>query len=139
MEVQVDYFHKFKRAEHLKVDVQQKNVLGEVIAECSCKPLTGWYRDGRCNTDISDRGSHTVCCIVTETFLEFARSQGNDLITPMPQFNFPGLKPGDSWCVCAATWLAAVQQGSACPVDLEATNERALEIIPLQLLESYAT
>ena len=119
--------------------MKQKNVLGEHIAECSCKPLTGWYRDGFCNTDSSDRGSHTVCCIVTEAFLEFARSQGNDLITPVPQFNFPGLKPGDSWCVCAATWLSAVQQGAACPVDLEATNERALEIIPLALLESYAT
>jgi len=119
--------------------MQQKNVLGEHIAECSCKPLTGWYRDGFCNTDSSDRGSHTVCCIVTEAFLEFARGQGNDLITPVPQFNFPGLKPGDSWCVCAATWLSAVQQGAACPVDLEATNERALEIIPLALLESYAT
>ena len=119
--------------------MSQKNVIGGPLAECSTDPLTGWYRDGCCNTDVNDRSSHTVCCIVNEKFLEFARSQGNDLITPMPQFNFPGLQPGDSWCVCAGTWLAAVHQGAACPVDLEATNVRALEIIPLELLESYAT
>ena len=116
----------------------QKNVLGQDIGECSCKPMTGWRRDGSCNTDEMDRGSHTVCCILTKEFLEFARMNGNDLITPMPQFNFPGLKPGDSWCVCASTWLEALNQGKACPVDLEATNITALEIIPLQLLEDRA-
>ena len=78
----------------------QNNVLGHEIGECSCKPLTGWYRDGHCNTDDMDRGSHTVCAIVTEDFLQFAKSKGNDLMTPAPHFNFPGLKPGDSWCVC---------------------------------------
>jgi uncharacterized protein len=113
----------------------QKNVLGQEIGECSCKPMTGWYRDGSCKTDERDIGSHTVCCIVTEEFLEFAKIQGNDLITPMPQFDFPGLKPGDSWCVCARTWLDALNQGMACPVDLEATNIKALQIIPLELLE----
>jgi|TARA_B110000914_G_C15357316_1_gene396820 uncharacterized protein (DUF2237 family) len=116
----------------------QKNVLGQDIGECSCKPMTGWYRDGSCKTDEMDRGSHTVCCIVTEEFLEFARSRGNDLITPMPQFDFPGLKPGDSWCVCASTWLESLNEGMACPVDLEATNITALEIIPLELLEDRA-
>tara|TARA_B100001778_G_scaffold167915_1_gene138054 strand:- start:78 stop:440 length:363 start_codon:yes stop_codon:yes gene_type:complete len=116
----------------------QKNALGQDIGECSCKPMTGWYRDGSCKTDEMDRGSHTVCGIVTEEFLEFALSKGNDLITPAPQYNFPGLKPGDSWCICARTWLDALNHGKACPVDLEATNIKALEIIPLELLEDRA-
>ncbi len=116
----------------------QRNVLGQDIGECSCKPMTGWYRDGSCKTDEMDRGSHTVCCIVNEDFLEFAKMKGNDLMTPMPQFNFPGLKAGDSWCVCARTWLDALNHGKACPVDLEATNIKALEIIPLELLEDRA-
>mgnify|MGYP001353803434 FL=1 len=116
----------------------QTNVLGHDIGECSCKPMTGWYRDGSCKTDEMDRGSHTVCCIVTVEFLEFARSKGNDLITPAPHFNFPGLKPGDSWCVCARTWLDAANNGVACPVNLEATHEESLRIIPLELLEMYA-
>ncbi|MEC8589224.1 MAG: DUF2237 domain-containing protein, partial [Candidatus Thermoplasmatota archaeon] len=105
------------------------NVLGTELKSCSTDPLTGWYRDGCCNTDDNDRGSHTVCCVVTQDFLEFAKAQGNDLMTPAPHFSFPGLKPGDSWCVCARTWLAAVHAGSACPVDLEATHEEALSII----------
>ena len=96
------------------------------------------YRDGCCNTDENDRGSHTVCCVVTQEFLEYAKSQGNDLMTPAPHFSFPGLKPGDSWCVCARTWLAAVNEGAACPVDLEATHEEALSIIPFDLLETHA-
>ena len=83
------------------------NVLGEDLEPCSMDPLTGWYRDGCCNTDRSDRGLHTVCCVVTEEFLEFARSQGNDLITPVSQHSFPGLSPGDRWCVCAQTWQDA--------------------------------
>ena len=116
----------------------QKNVLGQDIGECSCKPMTGWYRDGHCNTDEHDRGSHTVCCIVNEEFLNFARMRGNDLITPAPQFNFPGLKAGDRWCVCARTWLDAAENGVACPVNLEATHEEALSIIPLEVLELYA-
>ncbi len=114
------------------------NVLGNELQECSKDPLTGWYRDGCCNTDDNDRGLHVVCCILTEQFLEFAKSRGNDLITPAPQFNFPGLKPGDRWCVCARTWLDAVNDGSACPVNLEATHEESLRIIPLELLEMYA-
>jgi len=115
-----------------------RNVLGQPLDDCSCDPMTGWYRDGKCNTDDRDFGSHTVCCVVTEAFLEFALRQGNDLITPAPQHGFPGLKPGDSWCVCARTWLAAVNDGSACPLDLESTHEAALEIIPLSLMETHA-
>jgi len=114
------------------------NVLGSELKPCSMDPLTGWFRDGCCNTDHRDHGSHTVACILTQTFLEFAKSKGNDLISPAPQFGFPGLKPGDRWCVCAGTWLAAAEQGCACPVDLEATHEEALAIIPLELLEMYA-
>ena len=114
------------------------NVLGHPLDTCSCDPMTGWYRDGKCNTDENDRGSHTVCCVVTEDFLQFARSQGNDLITPAPHHGFPGLKPGDSWCVCARTWLAALNAGSGCPLDLEATHQAALEVIPLSLMETHA-
>lgn len=114
------------------------NVLGTELQTCSNEPKTGWYRDGCCNTDENDRGSHTVCCVLTDAFLEYARQQGNDLITPAPQFSFPGLKAGDSWCVCARTWLAAVNAGQGCPVDLEATHEEALSIISLELLETHA-
>ena len=114
------------------------NVLGHPLDTCSCDPNTGWYRDGKCNTDENDRGSHTVCCVVTKEFLEFAKAQGNDLMTPAPQFSFPGLKPGDSWCVCARTWLAALNAGKGCPIDLEATHQKALLIVPLELLETHA-
>ena len=110
------------------------NVLGRELQECSKDPLTGWYRDGCCNTDSNDRGMHVVCSIVTEKFLEFAKAKGNDLITPAPHFNFPGLKPGDRWCICARTWLDAANNGVACPVNLEATHEEALQIIPLEFL-----
>tara|TARA_B100000214_G_scaffold349987_1_gene303304 strand:+ start:47 stop:409 length:363 start_codon:yes stop_codon:yes gene_type:complete len=114
------------------------NVLGKKLQTCSTKPMTGWYRDGCCNTDRKDFGLHVVCCILTSDFLEFAKSQGNDLITPNPRFNFPGLKPGDRWCVCARTWLDAANEGVACPVSLESTHEEALQVIPLELLESYS-
>ena len=116
----------------------EKNVLGTELRSCSCRPMTGWYRDGCCNTDSNDRGLHVVCCIISEAFLNFAKSKGNDLITPAPHFNFPGLKPGDRWCVCARTWLDAANNGVACPVNLEATHEESLQIIPLELLEMYA-
>ena len=111
------------------------NVLGGDLQSCSEDPLTGWYRDGCCNTDREDRGLHTVCCVVTDEFLEFARSQGNDLITPAPEFNFPGLSAGDRWCVCAQTWKDAAEIGLACPVLLEATHEETLQVVPLGLLE----
>ena len=113
------------------------NVLGNELQICSTEPMTGWYRDGCCNTDRTDLGLHVVCCILTMEFLEFAKSQGNDLITPNHGFNFPGLKEGDRWCVCARTWLDAVNQGVACPISLESTHEEALQIIPLEILESY--
>ena len=114
------------------------NVLGTTLETCSLEPRTGWFRDGCCNTDSADRGIHTVCCIVTEAFLEFARSRGNDLITPAPRFQFPGLVPGDAWCVCAGTWKAAVDAGAGCPVNLEATHQRTLDVVSLDLLEAHA-
>lgn len=110
------------------------NVLGEPLAVCGCDPITGWYRDGSCRTDASDLGRHSVCCVVTEVFLRYSRSRGNDLSTPSPAYGFPGLRPGDHWCVCAARWLEAYQDGVAPPVRLEATEASTLEVIPLDLL-----
>lgn len=114
------------------------NVLGTPLKSCSHDPLTGWFRDGCCNTDERDQGSHTVCATVTEAFLELLREAGNDLITPAPQFGFPGLKAGDSWCVCAASWRRAAERGEACPVDLESTHASALRIVSLDLLLAHA-
>ena len=114
------------------------NVLGGELETCSLAPRTGWFRDGCCNTDARDRGSHTVRCILTQEFLEFARSQGNDLITPAPEHGFPGLKPGDRWCVCAQTWQDAVEAGVACPVVLEATHEEALVACDIESLQAHA-
>ena len=111
-----------------------KNVLGQVLLDCSTEPMTGYFRDGCCRTDESDRGSHTVCCVVTAEFLAFSRSRGNDLSTPMPAYNFPGLKPGDSWCLCASRWLEAYQVGMAPLVRLESTHKAALRIVPLDYL-----
>ena len=113
------------------------NAVGTVLKPCSTNPMTGWFRDGCCNTDANDRGLHVVCCILTTDFLEFARSSGNDLITPVPEHNFPGLKPGDKWCVCAQTWLDATENGVACQIDLEATHEEALSIISIDLIEEF--
>lgn len=117
---------------------QPLNVLGEPLLLCGCEPLTGWYRDGTCSTDAADLGSHTVCCVVSEAFLSYSKAQGNDLSTPMPQFQFPGLKPGDHWCVCAARWLQAYDDGVAPPVRLEACEASALEVIPLEVLRRFA-
>ena len=114
------------------------NVLGGELIECSIDPLTGWFRDGCCNTDRNDRSLHTVCCVVTDDFLNFALSKGNNLITPAPQFNFPGLKDGDRWCVCAQTWQDAYDVGCACPVVLAATQEETLQIISLDKLREYS-
>ena len=114
------------------------NVLGTKLELCSDDPITGWFRDGCCNTDDNDKGLHTVCCVLTEEFLEFAKLRGNDLITPAPQFGFPGLKAGDQWCVCAQTWHDACEEGIACPVVLESTHEETLQITTIQLLEQYA-
>ncbi|GIU93263.1 MAG: hypothetical protein KatS3mg011_2169 [Acidimicrobiia bacterium] len=115
-----------------------RNVLGGELEPCSFDPLTGWYRDGSCNTDDSDVGSHTICAVVTREFLEHQLRIGNDLVTPRPEFRFPGLRPGDRWCVTAANWLRAHLDGAACPVVLASTHERALEIVPLEVLESYS-
>ena len=115
-----------------------KNVLGGPIAPCSTAPVTGFYRDGCCNTGPEDHGLHVVCTQVTGAFLEFAREQGNDLITPVPEYDFPGLKPGDRWCVCAATWRQALEAGVASPVVLAATHEETLAVIPLDALKRHA-
>jgi uncharacterized protein (DUF2237 family) len=114
------------------------NVLGEPLVVCSCEPLTGWFRDGFCHGDPRDHGQHTVCCVVTEAFLSYSLAQGNDLITPAPQFGFPGLRPGDHWCVCAPRWLEAHDDGMAPPVRLAATEAGALAVIPLELLRRHA-
>ena len=115
-----------------------RNVLGGDLAECGTDPVTGFFRDGCCNTSDEDVGSHTVCSIVTERFLEFSRAAGNDLSTPRPEYGFAGLKPGDGWCVCASRWLEAALAGAAAPVRLDATHERALEVVPLQMLRAHA-
>lgn len=114
------------------------NVFGEALQSCSERPLTGFFRDGCCNTSDQDVGSHTVCVEVTEAFLEFSRFRGNDLSTPVPEFEFPGLKPGDRWCLCAARWLEAHEAGMAPRVVLKSTHERALEIVPLEVLRGFA-
>ena len=114
------------------------NVFGQPIELCSTKPLTGYFRDGCCNTDDSDVGVHTVCVILTEEFLKYSKLVGNDLSTPIPQWNFPGLKPGDKWCLCAQRWLDAYKENCAPKVYLEATNERTLDLIPLEVLIQFA-
>jgi hypothetical protein len=115
-----------------------KNVLGGELKECSRSPLTGFYRDGYCNTGAEDSGIHIVCAQMTEEFLRFSRAMGNDLITPLPMFGFPGLKPGDKWCLCVLRWLEALEAGVAPPLDLEATHISALEFVPLAELKKYA-
>lgn len=116
----------------------EKNVLGEVLEGCGSDPLTGWFRDGSCRTGPEDRGSHTICAVVSREFLEHQQRIGNDLITPVPQYRFPGLKPGDRWCVTAPNWLRAHLDGAAAPVVLGATHERVLDIVPLEVLQVYA-
>jgi uncharacterized protein (DUF2237 family) len=114
------------------------NVFGEPLEACSERPRTGFFRDGCCNTSAEDAGSHTVCVEVTKSFLEFSRFRGNDLSTPVPEFDFPGLRPGDRWCLCAARWLEAHEHGAAPRVLLKCTHARALEIVPLALLKQFA-
>ena len=118
--------------------LMQKNVLGEKLEACSEDPITGWYRDGCCNTDNMDHGVHTVCAKVTTKFLEWAKINGNDLITPHPEFGFPGLKDGDNWCVCAGTFAQSISAGTACKVYLKKTNEKTLNIITIEKLKQYA-
>ena len=119
-------------------DTKQKNVLGEPLEPCGIDPITGYYRDGVCNTDESDNGSHTVCASVTDEFLEFSKSMGNDLSTPQPEFGFAGLKAGDSWCLCANRWLEAYEAKSAPLILAKATHKRALEIISMEQIKEYA-
>ena len=116
----------------------QKNVFGEELEECSTNPLTGFFRDGCCNTDNSDIGLHTVCLKVTQKFLEWCKKEGNDLITPHPEFGFPGLKDGDCWCVCTSFYAKSIELGIACPIFLKRTNEETLKLIPIEKLKKYA-
>ena len=117
---------------------EQRNVLGQRLSECSFRPLTGFFRSGCCETDASDRGAHVVCVQVTAQFLAFSKQRGNDLSTPVPEFGFPGLQPGDRWCLCAARWREALEAGMAPRVVLAATHERALDYVFLEDLKRYA-
>jgi uncharacterized protein (DUF2237 family) len=118
--------------------VTERNVLGGELEPCGTDPMTGFYRDGCCGTGPEDRGSHTICAVVTPDFLDHQRRIGNDLTTPMPQFEFPGLVPGDRWCVTAHNWALAHQDGAAAPVVLASTNEAVLQIVPLDALRAHA-
>tara|TARA_S200000501_G_scaffold125775_1_gene118807 strand:+ start:3026 stop:3394 length:369 start_codon:yes stop_codon:yes gene_type:complete len=113
------------------------NVLGTKLKECSCEPITGFFRDGCCNTSKQDLGMHTVCVVATKEFLEFSKSVGNDLSTDIPQFNFKGLKPGDRWCLCALRWKEADNAGVAPPVLLESTHYETLKVIDIYQLQKY--
>lgn len=113
------------------------NVLGEALRPCSGNPVTGFFRDGHCNTCAEDAGSHTVCAIMTEEFLAFSKYVGNDLSTPRPEYGFAGLKAGDQWCLCAGRFLQAADEGCGPKVDLAATHKKALEIVPLAVLQTH--
>lgn len=122
-----------KRMEKEKAS-ESKNVLGQPLQQCGCKPMTGFYRDGFCETGARDLGSHTVCAVMTEEFLTFTKGRGNDLSTPAPHFNFSGLKSGDRWCLCVSRWKEAYEAGVAPPVILEATHEGALRVVSIEQL-----
>lgn len=115
------------------------NVMGSPLTLCSADPLTGFYRDGHCNTCDQDTGSHTVCAIMTEEFLAFSKYVGNDLSTPRPELQFKGLAAGDQWCLCATRFLQAAEEGCAPRVNLQATHARALDLVPLEVLKAHAT
>lgn len=115
-----------------------RNVLGGPLGTCCTSPVTGFFRNGRCDTNEDDAGMHVVCAVLTEEFLEYTKSRGNDLSTPRPEWGFPGLKPGQKWCLCAARWLEAYQAGVAPPVVLEGTHEAALRVCPLEALKQHA-
>ncbi len=118
--------------------MKDRNVLGGPLEPCSTDPMTGWFRDGCCAASPEDQGSHTICAVVTSEFLEHQRGVGNDLTTPRPEYLFPGLHPGDRWCVVAARWLQSYEDGAAAPVVLAATHEDALTIVPLAALRQHA-
>ena len=117
---------------------EARNVLGEKLAVCCTDPMTGFYRDGKCNTGVGDMGAHVVCAQMTEEFLNFTKARGNDLSTPAPMYDFPGLKPGDCWCLCALRWKEALDKGVAPPVVLAATHASTLEYVNLADLKKYA-
>lgn len=114
------------------------NVLGGPLEICGLDPVTGFFRDGHCNTCAADQGSHTVCAVMTDEFLAFSKYLGNDLSTPRPEFNFAGLKDGDTWCLCAGRFLQAHEEGVAPKVNLKATHMRALDVVPIDVLKDYA-
>ena len=117
---------------------KQKNVFGEEIETCCESPITGFFRDGFCHTDDTDEGIHTICVSMTKDFLEFSKSKGNDLSTPKPEFNFPGLKEGDSWCLCAERWAESYEMSMAPKLYIKRTNLRTLDIVPLDILKKFA-
>ena len=117
---------------------EERNVLGGELEECGLDPVTGYYRDGCCSSGTDDVGSHTVCAVVTTEFLAHQTRTGNDLVTPRPEYHFAGLVAGDRWCVVAARWLDAYEDGAACPVVLASTNQRALDVVPLDALRRHA-
>jgi uncharacterized protein len=121
-----------------RYDPDARNVLGGPLEICSVDPLTGWFRNGCCETEGHDRGMHVVCAHITEAFLRHQVNTGNDLVTPRPEFGFAGLKPGDHWCVCLTRWKDALDAGCAPPIRLEATHEEALAVVSLEVLESFA-
>jgi len=129
-----------KRRRHCTMPSEQedRNVLGGELMPCSTDPITGFWRTGKCHTGPEDLGCHAVCCELTKKFLEFSKETGNDLSTPMPEYGFAGLKPGDRWCVCAGRWKEALDAGFACPIYLEATSEAALKYVSRSILEEYA-
>ena len=118
--------------------MKNKNIFGEPLVECSAKPKTGYFRDGCCNTDETDRGEHTVCIVATEEFLAFSILAGNDLSTPIPEYSFPGVKPGDRWCLCAQRWLEAYENNCAPQIIPEATNETLLSHVSMEIILKYA-
>ena len=115
-----------------------RNVYNEPIVPCSFQPLTGYFRDGCCKTSDEDTGTHVICAVMTESFLDFSVERGNDLVTPIPEWGFPGLRAGDKWCLCALRWLEALEAGVAPPVVLESTSFHALDLIPMAVLQDHA-
>lgn len=129
--IQFNYFS-------MRTEKDAKNVLGTKLESCCTDPMTGYYRDGSCHTGLDDTGSHVVCAIMTREFLDYTKSRGNDLCTPLPAYNFPGLNPGDKWCLCALRWKEAMQAGKAPKVELSATHEKALQFVSLKELKQHA-
>lgn len=123
----------------MQQNIKDKNVLGEPLQLCCKDPLTGFYRNGFCQTGDQDFGTHVACAYVTDEFLQFSKARGNDLITPRPEHGFPGLKEGDKWCLCAGRWAEAYDAGVAPPLDLSASHEKMLEFVPLYLLKKMVT